>query len=44
MATKDLLDSDAAKNKKPAADMTNTKNKNNADQKMHMPCKNSVPT
>ncbi|MDF2569095.1 MAG: hypothetical protein K0R55_699 [Sporomusa sp.] len=44
MATKDLLDSNNAKNSKPAATMTNEKNTNNANQKKHMPCKNSLPT
>ncbi|SMC82660.1 hypothetical protein [Sporomusa malonica] len=44
MATKDLLDSNNAKNNKPAASMNNEKNANKASQKKHMPCKNSLPT
>ena len=45
MATKDLLDSTTAKNNKPATTgMTNAQNANKADQKKHMPCKNSLPT
>lgn len=43
MAAKDLMDSNNAKNNKPAADM-NTRNTNNSDQKKHRPCKNSLPT
>lgn len=46
MATKDLLDSNNAnaKNNKPAANMNNEKNVDKANQKKHMPCKNSLPT
>lgn len=44
MAAKDLLDSNPAKNSKPAAAATNGKNAANTDQKKHMPCKNSLPT
>ncbi|WP_425060647.1 hypothetical protein SCACP_13840 [Sporomusa carbonis] len=44
MASKDLLDSNNTKNSRPAANM-NTENKTNtAEQKKHMPCKNSLPT
>ncbi|MBP2634952.1 MAG: hypothetical protein H6Q72_859 [Firmicutes bacterium] len=44
MAAKDLLDSDNAKNGKPASTMQKPNSANNADQKKHMPCKNSLPT
>ncbi len=44
MAAKDLLDSGNAKSSKPAADMNNTRNNTNANQKKHGPCKNSLPT
>ena len=44
MATKDLLDSANAQNNKPAAKMNKGQTKNNADEKKHMPCKNSLPT
>lgn len=44
MAAKDLLDSDIAKNSKPAANMKKSNSSNNAEQKKHMPCKNSLPT
>jgi hypothetical protein len=43
VAAKDLLDSENAKNSKPASNMQKP-NSNNADQKKHMPCKNSLPT
>lgn len=44
MATKDLLDSNTAKNNKPAATMTNDKGADKTSSKKHMPCKNSLPT
>ncbi|SDE72783.1 hypothetical protein [Sporomusa acidovorans] len=44
MATKDMLDSNAAKKSKAAATITNTNDPNKAEQKKHMPCKNSLPT
>lgn len=44
MATKDLLDSNNAKNNKPAANMHSAKKAGTADQKKHAPCKNSLPT
>lgn len=44
MAAKDLLDSENAKNSKPASNMQKTNSSNNANQKKHMPCKNSLPT
>jgi hypothetical protein len=43
MAAKDRADS-ATKNRNSETTTANTTNTSNADQKKHMPCKNSLPT
>lgn len=44
MTAKNLSGSNTAKNDKPSTTMTNTNKDNKNEQKMHMPCKNSLPT
>lgn len=44
MTTKAQFDSNTAQNSKSATTGTAAQNATTADQKKHMPCKNSLPT